>query len=59
MAIGQNETVAVGPRRIGRIMFQVATPKNFGDVGHAHRHTGMAGIGLLYGVHRERADRVG
>ena len=30
-----------------------------GDIGHAHRHAGMAGVGALHGVHGERADGVG
>ena len=38
---------------------QVVVPQHFGDLGHAHRHAGVAGVGLLHGVHRQRADRVG
>ena len=40
-------------------MAQVAAPQRDGDVGHAHRRAGVARVGLLHGVHRERADRVG
>ena len=28
------------------------------DVGHAHRHAGMAGLGLFHRVHRKGADRI-
>ena len=59
VAVRQHEAVAVGPVRIGRVVPQVIAPQHLGDVGHAHRHAGMAGIGLLHGVHRQRADRVG
>ena len=34
-------------------------PQHVGDVGHAHRHAGMAGLGLLDRVHGERADGIG
>jgi hypothetical protein len=59
VAVRQHEPVAVGPVRIRRIVFEVVAPQHFGDFGHAHRHAGMAGIRLLHGIHRERADRVG
>jgi hypothetical protein len=42
-----------------RIELQEAAEQHGGDVGHAHRHAGMAGIGLLHGVHGERPDGVG
>ena len=59
VAVRQHEAVAVGPVRIGRVVAQVPAPQRDGDVGHAHRRAGMAGVGLLHGVHRQRADRVG
>ena len=59
VAVGQHEAVAVGPRRIGGVVPQVMVPQHFRDLRHAHRHAGMAGIGLLHGIHRERADGVG
>ena len=34
-------------------------PQRDGDLGHAHRHAGMAGLRGFDGVHRQRADRVG
>ena len=58
MARRQHEAVAIGPaRRIG-IEFQELRPEDRGDIGHAHRHAGVAGIGRLHCVHRKRADCV-
>ena len=59
VAVGQHEAVAVGPGRIGGVVPQVAVPQHLRDLRHAHRHPGVAGIRLLYSVHRQRADRVG
>ena len=59
VAVAQHEAVAVGPLRVGRVVAQVAAPQRDGHVGHAHRRAGVAGVGLLHGVHRQRADRVG
>ncbi len=33
--------------------------ENSGDVGGAHEHAGVAGLGLFDSIHRERADGVG
>src|SRR5699024_10658346 len=33
--------------------------QHLGNVGHAHGHTGMAGIGLLDGVHGQNTNSVG
>jgi hypothetical protein len=38
----QHETVAVGPGRVARIVFQEAREQHGRHVGHAHRHAGMA-----------------
>ena len=59
VAVREHEAVAVDPGGIGRVVPQVAVPQHFRDLRHAHRHAGMAGIRLLYGIHRQRADRVG
>ena len=59
VAGGKHETVAVGPLRVRRIDFQEPCEQHGGDIGHAHRHAGMAGIGLLHGVHRQGADGIG
>ena len=55
----EHEAVAVGPGRIGGIEFQELREQHGRDVGHAHRQAGMAGLGLLDRVHRQRADGVG
>ena len=55
----QDEAVAVGPVRVLRIEFQEAREQHGGDVGGAHRQAGMAGIGLLDGIHGKEADRIG
>jgi hypothetical protein len=58
VAVRQQEAVAVHPFRIGRVVAVMAAPQGHGDFGHAHRHAWVAGIGLLDGVHCQRADRV-
>ena len=55
----QHEAVAVGPVGLGGIEFQELAEQHGRDVGHAHRHAGMAGFRLLDRVHGERADGVG
>ena len=59
MAGGQHEAVAVGPVRLRRIEFHEAGEQHGGNIGHAHGHAGMAGIGLLHRVHGEGADGIG
>ena len=59
VAVGEDETVAIGPVRIGRIAVEVVVPQHLGDVGHAHRHARMAGIGGLHRVDGKEADGVG
>ena len=59
VAVGQHETVAVGPFGVGRIVAQMAAPQHFGDLGHAHRRARVAGVGLLHGIHRQGADGAG
>ena len=55
----EHEAVAVRPIGMGRVELQEAREQHGGHVGHAHRHAGVAGIGLLHGVHGERPDGVG
>src|SRR3546814_15121633 len=55
----QDESVAVGPGRIGRVEFQIIRIKHRRDVGHAHRHPRMAAVHGLDGIHRKRADGFG
>ena len=55
----QHKAVAVRPFRIGGVEFQELGEQDGGDVGGAHRQAGMAGLGLLDGVHGKATDRVG
>ena len=59
VAVRQQETVAVLPFWIRGIVAVVTTPQGNCDLGHAHRHAWMAGVGLLYSVHCQCADRIG
>ena len=59
VAVRNHEAVAVGPLRIAGIVAQVVAPQDLRDVGHAHRHAGMTGVGFLNRVHREGSDRIG
>jgi hypothetical protein len=56
--VGEHEAVAIGPRRVRRVVAQVVPPEHLRDLRHAHRHPRMAGVGLLHRVHGERADGV-
>ncbi len=58
MPVGQHEAVAPRPMRIRRIVAQITSPKNFGNIRHAHGRARMAGIRFLHGVHRQRANRI-
>ena len=59
MAVGQHKTVAVVPLRVERVVFQMPVPQHFGDVGHAHRGTGVARLGRFDGVNGQHAHGVG
>ena len=59
MAGRQHEAVAIGPLRRRRIEAQELPEQHGGDVRHAHGHAGVAGLGRLHRVHRQRADGVG
>ena len=56
--IGQHETIAVRPDRIVRIKPQEMLPQRINHRRQGHRRTGVAGIGLLHGIHRQSTDRV-
>ncbi len=58
MAVGQYESVPVRPGRISGIVAQVVAPEDLGDVGHAHRHPGVAGLCLLHRIDSQEAQRV-
>ncbi len=51
VTIRQNETVAVGPQRVGWVVVQVAAPEYFSDVRHAHWGTRMSRFRFLYCIH--------
>ncbi|MNT07003.1 hypothetical protein D3C72_1416910 [compost metagenome] len=55
----QDEAVAVRPERVLRVEVQIPGEENGGDVGAAHRHAGVAGIGFFHRVHGEETDRIG
>ncbi len=59
VAVGQHETIAVGPVGIGRVVLQEVVPQHLRDIGHAHGGAGVTGIGLLDGIHAERTNGVG
>ncbi len=59
VAVGQHETVAVGPARRRRIVLEVARPQRHRDLRHPHRHPRMAALRRLHRVHRERSQRIG
>ena len=42
----------------GRVELQELGEQDRGDVGHAHRHAGMAGVRLLHGIHGQGPDGV-
>ena len=47
----EDEAVAVVPVGVGRVEVHELAPEHGGRVGHSHRHSRMARIGLLHGVH--------
>ena len=55
----EDEAVPIGPAGVGGVEFQMPGEEDGGGIGHAHRHAGMARLGLLHGVHGERPDGVG
>ncbi len=59
VAVRQHEAVAVGPVGMARVVLEVVAPEHLRDVGHAHRHARVPGIGLLDRIHAQRTDRVG
>jgi hypothetical protein len=55
----EHEPVAVRPGGVGGVVFQEPREQDGGHIRHAHRHPGMAGIGLLDRIHGQRPDGVG
>ena len=58
VAGAEDEAVAVGPRRIRRVVAHDAAEEDVGRGRHGHRQAGMPGVGLLDRVHGQRANRV-
>lgn len=58
MAVGQHETITIGPLRLRWMMAQMAAPQGHSHVRHAHWGTGVTGVGLLDGIHSQRANGV-
>ena len=59
VTVGENEAVACRPLGISRIVTQVSREQRHGDVGHAHGHAGVAGLGAFDRVHGKGADSGG
>ncbi len=55
----QHKAVAVGPFGIGGVELEVTREQRRCGVGHAHRHSGVARIGFLDGIHGERPNGIG
>ena len=48
--IRENETITVGPVRVLGVEVHELVEQNVGHGGHAHRGTGMTGVGLGGGI---------
>ncbi|MPN16149.1 hypothetical protein SDC9_163487 [bioreactor metagenome] len=59
VAVTEHEAVAVRPLGVGRIVLEVVPPQHLGNFCHPHRGARMAGVGLLYRIHRQRTDGAG
>ncbi len=58
VAGAEHEAVAIGPRRVRRVVGHDATEEEVRRRRHGHRQAGVPGVGLLDRIHRQRADRV-
>ena len=52
----QHEAIAIRPDRMARVEAQKALPQAVDHRRQRHRRAGMAGVGLLHRVHRQRAQ---
>ena len=59
MAGGKDKAVPIRPARVGGVVLQKTGKKRSRSIGHAHRHAGMAGFGLLNRINRQRANGIG
>jgi len=55
---GEDETVAVEPGGVGRVVAQEAIPEDEGHGGRPQGEPRMAAVSLLDGIHRQEADGV-
>ncbi len=58
MASGENEAIAIGPQRGGRVVGQKIVPERINDGGEAHGRAGMARIGFLHCIDGKSADGI-
>ena len=58
VAVGEDESVAVGPVRRGGVVDQRVLPERVAHGRQAHRRARVAAVCRLHRVHRERAQRV-
>jgi hypothetical protein len=58
VACGEHKAVAIGPRRVLRVVAHKPGSEQVAHRRHRHRHARVAGVGPLYRVHRQHADRV-
>ena len=58
MARRQDEAVAIGPGRIGRVELEKLAVEHGRDIGHAHRQAGVTGIRLFDPLKGEKAKRI-
>ena len=56
MAGGENETIAVGPLRVGRIELHVLAVKYERDIGAAHGQAAMAALRFLHRVDSQQRN---
>ena len=59
VTVGQHKAVAVGKVGVGRVVLQIVTPQDFGDIRHTHGRTGVAAVGFLHGIHAEGTNGIG
>ena len=48
----------IDKKKLVESMQKEAGEEDGGDISHAHGHAGMAGLGLLHGVHGKRPDGI-
>src|SRR5262249_58879735 len=58
MTVGEYEPITVGPNRILRIELHDAVPEGVDKWRQRHRRAGMARLGLLHRVDRQRANSI-